>query len=309
MLPSTDALHIEPPYRQRLRALGLGRLGDILARVDDRVVAWSRTTETTFVPGEAGSPGFYVKRYYYPSFGRRLRAALRGTLIGKHRATAEALLLRQLRAAGVLAVRPIAWGARRRGQFVTASVLVTEEVPQSQNLTRFAQQLALGKLRVTRDFREQMITNLARQVADMHANGFWHGQLFWRNILLRVGLADEPEFYFLDVRPRRGKRRLGRSVSWWVQDLAQLTVSALPFTSRAQRLRFLQQYVGQREITAGMRAQIAPIIRLAERWRTHEQKRIRMADAFDRWRERLASEQELLSAELASTSVSGEVAS
>ena len=76
---------------------------------------------------------------------------------------------------------------------------------------------------------------LARQVAELHAARFAHGQLFWRNILIRFNLVDEPEFFFLDARPRRGGRHIGRAGRWWLHELGHLAASAGPFATRVEK--------------------------------------------------------------------------
>ena len=102
----TDHVYIDPAYRDELRACALDRVDSILARTAGRVAAWSRTTDTLYVSTDTDSPGFYVKRYYYPSWRKRLRGVLRGTFFGMHRGQAEARLLNEMRSLGLPAVRP-----------------------------------------------------------------------------------------------------------------------------------------------------------------------------------------------------------
>jgi hypothetical protein len=64
-----------------------------------------------YVPGTQGTPGFYVKRYFFPTWVKRLRGTLRGTFFGMHRGQAEYRALNAMRAVGVPAVRPVAYGA------------------------------------------------------------------------------------------------------------------------------------------------------------------------------------------------------
>ena len=110
----------------------------MLDRTDGRVAAWSRSTETLHVPGVDGAPGFFIKRYYYPTWRKRLRGAFRGTFFGVHRGRAEYGLLQEMRRLGLPAVRPVAYGSRRIGHFLKACFLVTEEIPGARNLTSFA---------------------------------------------------------------------------------------------------------------------------------------------------------------------------
>ena len=79
----TDHIRIDPAYRDALQSCGLTRVEDLLKRVDGRVYAWSRTTDTVYVPCPGGRPGFYLKRYHYPRWRGRLRGTFRG-VSGKH---------------------------------------------------------------------------------------------------------------------------------------------------------------------------------------------------------------------------------
>lgn len=286
----SDHIRIDPAYREGLRACALDRVGDVLTRTAGLVAAWSRSTDTVYVAGPDGDPGFYVKRYYYTTWRKRLRGAFRGTFLGAHRGQAEFHLLREMLALGLPAARPVAYGARRVGHFVTACFLITEEVPGARNLTTFARDVITGRASLDDEQRALLVRRLARQVAELHAAGFAHGQLFWRNVLVRIGPTGEPEFFFLDVRPRRGGRRLGRRGNWWLHELSHLAASAQPFTSRRERVRFLTEYYGARRLSPDVRQQIREIDRLARRWESHERQRIKMNDLFEQWNRQLAVE-------------------
>jgi len=286
----TDHIHIDPAYRAALHACGLQNVETVLARTAGRVAAWSRTTDTLYVPNPRGGPGFYVKRYYYPTWAKRLRGALRGTFFGRHRGQAESRLLNAMRSLGLPAVRPVAYGSRRVGHFVTACFLVTEEVPDACNLTTFARDVKSGQEVLDNYQRALIVQRFARQIAELHTAGFAHGQLFWRNVLIRFGLTGEPEFFFLDVRPRRGGRRIGRMNRWWLAELAHLAASARPFTTRTERMRFLVEYFGARRLPPDIKRRIREIDRLAQRWEKHERQRIKMNDLFEEWNRQLKVE-------------------
>lgn len=286
----SDHIYIDPAYAQALRACGLDSVGKVLDHVDGEITAWSRTTDTYYVPWLPDRPGFYVKRYRYPFWRNRLRGAFRGTFFGQHRGLAEYRLLDEMRSLGLLAVRPVAYGSRRFLHFLTGCFLITEEAPESCNLTTFARAVSSGRVRLSRAARSAMIRQLARQVAETHSAGFEHGQMYWRNILVRFGPTGEAEYLFLDARPRRGRRRFGRRVLWCMEELAQLTASALPFTTRSDRLRFLLEYYGALRLTHDVKQQMRQIGALAQRYMRHEMQRIRMNDLFEAWRRQLAEE-------------------
>ncbi len=285
----TDHIRIDPAYRDALQTCGLTRVEDILKRVDGRVFAWSRTTDTVYVPCPGGRPGFYLKRYHYPRWRGRLRGTFRGRFFGVHRGLAEYRSLNAMRMLGIPAVRPVAFGARRLAHFVAACFLVTEEVPGAHNLTSFARNVQTGRAEISRAYRHAMVERLAVQVAAMHSAGFEHGQLFWRNVLIRKGPDDLPEFFFLDAQPPRRvfPRSTGR---WWLTELAHLAASAIPFATRSERLRFLLRYSGVRRMERQTRQDIREMEKTATRWRRHETQRIKMNDLFEEWNRQLDRE-------------------
>lgn len=287
----SEQLWIDPAYADALRAAGLASVTGVLDRTDGRVAAWSRTTDTIYLPSPTGGPGFYVKRYRYPSWRNRLRGAFRSTFFARHRGQAECRLLTTMRSLGIPAVRPVAYGSRRCARFVTGCFLITEEAPGARNLTAFAQDVVSGRVTLSREQKQRMITRLARQIADVHAAHFSHGQLFWRNMLVRIGVDDEPEFFFLDARPRKGRQRLPRTRAWWADELAHVLASAAPFTTRTERLQFLLRYFGEKKLTPLLKERVRAIEKLAIRWRNHEAQRIRMNRLFDEWNRLLEQEQ------------------
>lgn len=298
----TEHMRIDPAYRARLRACGLDTVAAVLELVDGHVAAWSRTTDTLRVPGPDDGPGFYVKRYFFPTWSKRLRGTFRGTLFGPHRGRAEYRALNTLRAAGIPAVRPVACGGRRIACFLSACFLITEEVPDAENLTRFALEVAAGRRRLPSAQRDRLLRTLAENLAALHAAGCSHGNLFWRNVLIRDGPDGRPEFFFLDPRPWRAWERLTPGVPGWLRELAQVAVSARPFTTRTERLRFVRHYLhsGDEKGLAPPRigadagdwkATVRHIDALADRWQHHEERRIHMTRLFDEWNRQLDREE------------------
>lgn len=287
----TKHMRSDPAYRARLRACGLDDVGKVLARVKGRTVAWSRTTDTLLVPGANGTPGFYVKRHYFPRWVNRLRGMFRGTFFGMHRGQAEHLALNNMRSCGIPAVRAVAYGGRRVAHFLTACFLITEEVPDAQNLTTFALEVRDRRRKLSHAQRYNLLCTLADQLAEMHTAGCSHGNLFWRNVLVRNGPDGRPEFFFLDAQPLHAWERFGAGDTWWLRELAQVTVSALPFTSRAERLRFIRRYFDDARLTPQIKTRVRQIEHLAQTWRRHEQRRIRMNALFEEWNRQLELEE------------------
>ncbi|TWT45088.1 Lipopolysaccharide core heptose(I) kinase RfaP [Phycisphaerae bacterium RAS1] len=286
-----DHLRIDPAYRELLRAARLDSVQAVLERVDGRVAAWSRTTDTLYVPGPTAGQGYYVKRYFYPRWRNRIRGMLRGTFFGMHRGQAEYTSLLAMQALGVTSARPVAHGSRRIGHFLSACFLITEEVPEACNLTTFAQRVAAGAETLTPPQRQGMTRRLAELVATMHEGGFSHGQLFWRNVLVRRGLDGMCEYFFLDAEPMRRWERWGRGRDWWIEEIAHLTASATSFTTRSERLRFMMAYLSARRLTPQEKRYIQAVERLSPPLQRHEQQRIKMNRLFDEWNRQLEREQ------------------
>ena len=279
----TDHIRTDSAYDGRLERCGLRTVSEILSRIGDRVAAWSRTTDTIYVRTENGQPGFYVKRYAYPRWQNRLRGMFRGTFLGVHRGQAEFRALHTMCRLGISGVRPVAHGSRRIGHFINSCFLITEEVPEARNLTSFAREVADGTMRISNQQRTAISRLLADQVSRMHAAGFVHGKMFWRNILVRIHADGEPEFFFLDARPPARMKRLSSNAACRREELAHLAASAMPFTTRADRLRFACKYYGTKRLSPELRGELAEIERLAARFRRHETQRIKMNDLFDLW--------------------------
>jgi hypothetical protein len=289
----TDHIRVDPAYREALRGCGLDSVASILSRVDGRVVAWSRTTDTLYVPNPRGGPGFYVKRYLYPRWSKRVRGAFRGTFFGMHRGQVEFRALNRLRELGIPAVRAVAYGGRRILHFVQACFLITEEAPGTCTLMKFADDVATGQRALDGRRRRAIVRALAAQIAELHATGFSHGNLFWRNVLIRFGPDGSPEFFLVDPQPLLRWRGFPAPERWYRIELAQLAVSAGRFATTAEMVRFARFYYGVRRLTDAIRAELGELERIARTWRTHEARRIRLSRLFDEWNRRLDQESAL----------------
>jgi tRNA A-37 threonylcarbamoyl transferase component Bud32 len=235
---------IAPPFRGRLAAAGLNRVGAVLDCFGDRLAAWSRTTDSIWcrLPDRQGA--IYVKRYHYPRWRHRLRGALRGTFFRASRARSEYRALAAMRSLGIQAVRPVAYGERRVLHFVRSCFLITEAVPGAMSLTAFIKTFCEHPdARRVRQARLDILTALARQVRHMHEAGFVHRDLFWRNVLIRPVPDERFEFYFIDASVGRRIRIPQRRQESIVRDVAALGVLAPDFCTRTDQLRFLLEYL------------------------------------------------------------------
>ena len=192
---------------------------------------------------------------------------------------------------GIAVTPPIAHGARRIGHFVSACFLITEEVPNARNLTTFARDVACRPaasvaLAAAGDDRRPGPTGRQDARGRLLARAVVSGGISWcasattdrrssscsTRSRFRAGAGWVP-------RPPGG----GASSPTW-------TVSALPFTTRAERLRFLRRYLRCGRLTPENKSHARTIDALSQRWQRHETQRVKMNDLFEEWNRQLARE-------------------
>lgn len=88
--------------------------------------------------------------------------------------------------------------------------------------------------------RERVIRDVAGMIRRLHGNGFFHRDLYLTHLVVA---ADERwgRPYLIDLQ--RVEQRFPPRRRWLVKDLAALSLSAPAAMSRADRLRFLLQYL------------------------------------------------------------------
>jgi tRNA A-37 threonylcarbamoyl transferase component Bud32 len=99
-----------------------------------------------------------------------------------------------------------------------------------------------------RVLRVSLRRQLAAMTQRMHAAGFYHHDLVWRNILVTWNPPQEPKLWWIDCprgqfdrwSPRRRRRGL--------KDLASLDKSAVKFCTLGERVAFVRDYLGRRRL-------------------------------------------------------------
>ena len=274
-------MHIEPADVERLRALGLGTVSQILAHDGADVSAISRSSDVFRVAD--GDCCVFVKRYSYPRWGPRLRQMFRGTLFGLSRARFEFDFLNEMRRRGVPAVRPIAFGEDRCLGFTRTTFLITEGEMDVMSLDAFALRDDGAALRHSMG----MAGALGREIRRMHDAGVRHGGLYWRNILVCGNADGETErFAFLDP-DRRGHFCKGPlPASDAMADLSEFAASAVAMGLEDSLSPFLLAYSG-----GTLDADLQRVILLrAAKLRPAERRRHAIADIIARLRERSKSD-------------------
>jgi len=276
-----DTIHIDPPYADALAQAGLHTVGAVLDCVGDRLSAWSRTTDTIQVLLKNGS-SIFIKRYHHPRWKNRFKAMFRGTFFGASRVRAEYRALMAMRGLGIQTVRPIAYGERRHFHFLTSSFLITEAVPGAVSLATYAQQIS-GVNHTPSAFRRrrEVLATLALQIRHMHEQGFIHGDLFARNIMVRLLGEASCEFYFIDAGLGRRVYRKGRRQTLIVDELAGLMAIAPQFCSRTDMARFVKAYFARDRLGPQDRDWMHRVAERSDAFRKHELLRLRYNEMFN----------------------------
>ncbi len=225
----------DPAFRDRLDVAGLPGFPDL-----DRFVppAGGREDRSVVPIPPTGAPEFFLKRYRYGGW-RILR-----TLLYRAKAEREAANLRRLAAAGVPAVRPVAWGTRRAFGFLPDSFLVTEAFPGALNARTLVTEYLAGRpAPVPRDAFRAVLDRVVDGLASLHAQGIFLLTAFEKNLLLRMD-GERAVYAWADL-PFGGRYPLGplpRTLR--VRDLACLNKGIEAVLTTADRLRLLKRYLG-----------------------------------------------------------------
>ena len=217
----------------------------------------------------------YVKKYWYPTSGDRWSGFYRGTFWGVSKVRREFENLARLRAWGLDAPAPVAYGEERQAGWLHRSFLISEGIPDPLSLDLFIRDLSPKRpASEQRQLRRELIGRLADYLRRMHEHRFVHHDFFWRNILLSGrSLA---HFFLIDSHK-------GRCWKPWMEtrsrakDLATLDAPAPSFFRRSERLRFFLRYRGQRRLTRDDKQLLRLILRLAEPMRPTQLERVRRA--------------------------------
>jgi len=189
--------------------------------------------------------GFYVKRYWCSGPRRWL---------SKPKVQSEWENLQHFVHWGIACAPLVAFGlSRRLGGFVRGA-LITRELEGCEDLARLARNND-PRLK-NRAFVEHISTQLAAATRTLHAHGFAHNDLKWRNLLV----DDAGRLFFIDCP----------SGSFWywpflnyriIKDLACLDKLGKYHLSKRQRLRFYLQYSGRTRLEAKDKKRIRRICR------------------------------------------------
>ncbi len=228
---------VDAAWRERLAAVGIAADQEWAEVVGDTKMSGSVVTRCYRMVVPDGEVLFF-KRYVYP----RTRRYLLEFWLRPGKAAVEAWAYRQLQQVGVPTLDVVAFGERRVLGMLTATFVVTREVPNSQTLFEFAREVwvqlpAEEQRRVYREISQQLILQLQKA----HANRLFHHDLKWRNILIHNSGEHFTPVWIDAPRASRMPWRNRRGVVADISCLARIAVSLL---SSYDRMRFIWQYLG-----------------------------------------------------------------
>lgn len=189
---------------------------------------------------------FYLKKHHVRTPGSVLRAAV-GAAAGESAGRTEAENVRRLAAAGIGAMRVVAFGEELHGDGRLESFLLTEDLegfePLDDFLRRHFAPTAAGK-RTDRDRRlGRLLAEAARVARVFHAAGYNHRDFYCCHFFVREEEPGRFEIRLIDLQRMQHRRRFRRR--WLIKDLAQLAYSApRDRVGCSQRLAFMRLYLG-----------------------------------------------------------------
>jgi tRNA A-37 threonylcarbamoyl transferase component Bud32 len=226
-------MQVNPVYRETFRRHGLASAADFL-RLPGLILSGhpDRHVMRVELPILAGAP--FLKKEHRVRWQDRFANFWAGFgFVSK--STREAKILQRLAQAGVPCPEVMAVGEHASQAFVFLS-----EEPGMAELRHFLQK--------NTDKRLSIADALGRAVAHMHAQGFWHGDLYTKHVLVKSG----PQFCFLDWQ--RGRHRKKFAWAWRCHDLATLDAtlpeSLADDSVRRVCLRSYMKTLGRGPVTA-----------------------------------------------------------
>lgn len=207
----------------------------LMAAAEFRTVKNEAKTRAGLVA--VGERQIFIKRFETRSWADGLIERIRGSRAARS-LTGAALLAD----AGFARPAPLAALKMRCAGSVRAGYLLSEALSVARTLSQFVDR-RLGAERRDFRWRREVSRRVAGEVRRLHESGLYSSDLQETNLMLDQG-RDGLRIYFVDLD---GFRRLGR-VSWRRRErnLIQLDRSVGRFLSRAERLRFLYDYLGGR---------------------------------------------------------------
>jgi len=237
--------HVAPAWQNLLIGPQGLRLDEWLA--DGRVHVVKHASHRTVYRVDLPHRSFFLKHYRVLAFLNAATHVLRGSAARREWRNALEVRRRQ-----VPTVTPIALGEHYRGGLVRDSYFVSEAIPDSCTLERYADE-CLPKLppREQASLRLRIILALARLCAAAHRAGVYHTDFHRGNVLVGLDTLDAgrplnelPELHLIDLP----KMWFSAPLSWEHSrdSLAMFAAAWLDRSSRSERWRFWTAYLAGR---------------------------------------------------------------
>ena len=143
--------------------------------------------------------------------------------------------------------------------------IITRAIPDAVSLLDFLTRPSQAP--VGQPARTAIRQQLAQLTRASHAGGFFHSDLYWRNVLISGGPAGPPKVWWIDSprglrdtwSPWRDRRR--------IKDLAALDKAASCHCRRGERAAFVAEYLGKSRLDAEARQFIREVLAYRQhRW-------------------------------------------
>lgn len=258
-------LLIAGPYESTLTALGLKSFNSIVAAFGpdqpprkSGVFVQPRTLSR---PGGPPTPVFYKQYFHQPPSLAFLGRPSKARREYENYETFFRL--------NVQCAERIACGEQRdKMGRLRSAFIITRAVPDAVGLIEFmSQRCPANSGPANARSRRAVLRQLAEMTRAIHQAGFFHNDLYWRNVLVSLGKNCPPSVWWIDC-PR------GQFDRWspWrrrrlLKDLAGLDKCGSQYCTRSERLDFAKTYLGKKSIdpeTLGLARDVTRYRR--ERW-------------------------------------------
>jgi hypothetical protein len=218
---------------------------------------------------EGADRDVYIKWFFRKSGFASIKSLIFGSL-AKCSHKAETMLAQN----GFDVPVTIAIGESRSGLFHSESFSVTLGIKNTKRAVDIARQTREITTPEQLSAHRDLIRNFGRTIGKMHANGIFHGDLRFGNVLLSPERASW-RFFFID-NARTKKFVL---LPFWlrIKNLVQLNISASGLFSRTDRMRFFTEYCARTGTGKKTRKVLIKAVLLKTRRRLNTEKIIHRA--------------------------------
>ena len=253
-----ERLFVEPRYQPLFHELGLKSGADIIRLCNATGTSASRNvliTSTTLArPG--GDPlTVFCKQYRFARPSWRFWAR-------PSKARREYQNYEVFARLGVPCAERVAcsesrdWLGRLRHAFI-----LTRAVPNVGTLLAFVQKRHPNRDSAeARNVRDALAGQLAEMTRRIHQAGFFHNDLYWRNILVEWAPGQEPTLWWIDCPRGRFGRWPGSGYRRQIKDLAALDLWASKLCPATERLRFIKRYLGTGRLDQRGKAMVRDVV-------------------------------------------------